>query len=141
MSSDILPPIETPKSILKTAKSNTTISDQYLTTENEPVEVSLWISDNLNWLKNLCEQILVIKFLFFEEEKCLLTRLAVINWNGCSRNYVSWWNFHPRLANLGSSNFMELELSGRTPVGSIDKSRWVWRNLLLFIKTGKTSYK
>ena len=49
MSSDILPPIETPKSILKTAKSNTTNSDQSLTTENEPVEVSLWISDNLNW--------------------------------------------------------------------------------------------
>ena len=41
MSSDILPPIETPKSILKTAKSNTTNSDQSLTTENEPVEVSL----------------------------------------------------------------------------------------------------
>ena len=57
MSSDILPPIETPKSILKTAKSNTTNSDQSLTTENEPVEVSLWITDNLNWLKNLCERI------------------------------------------------------------------------------------
>ena len=41
MSSDILPPIKNPKSILKTAKSNTTNSDQSLTTENEPVEVSL----------------------------------------------------------------------------------------------------